>query len=538
MKTAILKPLLFTLSPITQNLHWLCLIFLLTATFDAIQFFKNELLGIFLAVVSAKIMFSYVLTLPIAINCKLFKYSYITLLLLIIGIFFLIDAYCVIKLNVSLNRNFVAMIKGSNPIEAKEFFNNYGIADVLFYSSTVIVISLTIFFLIKKHLTNIPHWIQGFAILCIVVSSINSMRTPAYRNFYSLIGKINLFKTETEVFNYRDYFTTPNLTVSHNDAPQNIIIIIGESLSKQHCQLYGYGHDNQPALNRLKEDSLLFVFDNVISPGVGTMACFKCFMSTYSPQEHTHNEWYKHTTWIEILEQKGYYSHWISNHSKTGFADNMIGKYADLCDTVYFNNWFNSAYDTRVKYDESLITPIKEFKSISERNDHQLNLYICHVMGSHYTFSSRYPKHYSKFSPNDYPNLLPHQRKSISEYDNSVLYNDFIVSSIIDIFTNDDAVIIYFSDHGLDLYYSSEHYCGHSTTPKGNEYATQIPFMIYTSESYKLSHPEMVQKFCQNRHSAFCTTNLIYTIMNITGVDFADSPKTDKYSLFKNNHKF
>ena len=250
-------------------------------------------------------------------------------------------------------------------------------------------------------------------------------------------------------------------------------------------------------------------------------------MSTYDPNNPT-KEWYKCTTFLEILKNIGFYSFWISNHSKTGFADNPIGQYANLCDTTYFNYKFNSAYDTRVKYDESLLGPLADFKTKSTNGN---NLYICHLMGSHYTFSSRYPTNYSKFKPNDYKYRLEHQRKSISEYDNSILYNDYIVSSVISLFKNDDAIIIYFSDHGLDLYYSGPNYCGHSTTPKGNEFATKVPFMIYASNSFQQKHPEIITRIKHNEHSSFCTSNLIYSIMDIVGVDFTDNPSVKTHSL-------
>ena len=517
----------FIYSPILINLHWFIIIFLLTTTFDAIQFFRNELFGIFLAVVSGKFITSYILTIPLAINNKYFKYIYICILMLLIAIFFLIDAFCVCNLNVSFNRNFVAMIKGSNPTEVSEFFENYEVLNIIIFKIFAIISSICIYIFVKK--IKFKRWIHLLIISTIIILSINAVRTYNCWEKFSLLGKCLLFTTESEYYNYRDYYSNPKLKKLHNKTPQNLVIIIGESLSKQHCELFGYNIQNQPLLSKLKNDSLLFIFDNVESADVGTMANFKCFMSTFDP-DSTSKEWYKCTTFIEILEKEGYQSHWISNHSKTGFADNIIGRYADLCDTIYFNNWFNSAYDTRLKYDESLISPIANFKS---QSNNIYNLYICHLMGSHYTFSSRYPSSFSKFHPADYYNLPLNQRQNLSEYDNSVLYNDYVVSSIINLFSKEDAVVIYFSDHGLDLYHSGPNYCGHSTTPKGNEYATKIPFMIYTSSIFKKNNPELINKFVNNKHSHFCTKNLIYTIMDIIGVDFEDNPCVNDYTILQ-----
>lgn len=528
MKQLYIKIINFIYSPISSNLHWFLIILLLSTTFDAIQFFRNELFGIFLAIVSGKLITSYILTIPIAINNKWIKYLYISILMFLIGIFFLIDAFCVSNLNVSFNRNFVAMIKGSNPTEASEFFNNYGILNIVIYLSVAIVASIGIFVFVKK--VKLKKWGHWLIIPTIILLGINSIRTyECWKNF-SLFGKCLLFSTESEYYNYRDFYSSPKLKTHHKNAPQNLVIIIGESLSRQHCELFGYPIKNQPYLSEFKRDSLLFLFDNVNAADVGTMANFKCFMSTYNPKTSTTKKWYECTTFLEILEMKDYYTHWISNHSKTGFADNIIGRYADLCDTTYFNNWFNSAYDTRLKYDESLIEPLANLKT---QSTNKYNTYICHLMGSHYTFSSRYPESFNRFKPNNYNFLPTNQRQNISEYDNSVLYNDFVVSSIINLFSKDDAIVIYFSDHGLDLYHSGPNYCGHSTTPKGNEYAIKIPFMIYTSKTYQQKHPEIIKKFIQNEHTYFCTTNLIYTIMDIIGVDFECNPCVKTHTLLQ-----
>jgi heptose-I-phosphate ethanolaminephosphotransferase len=50
----------------------------------------------------------------------------------------------------------------------------------------------------------------------------------------------------------------------------------------------------------------------------------------------------------------------------------------------------------------------------------------------------------------------------MAEYDNSVLYNDYVVSEIIKCFADKDAVVLYFSDHAIDLFETDEKYCGHA----------------------------------------------------------------------------
>lgn len=46
---------------------------------------------------------------------------------------------------------------------------------------------------------------------------------------------------------------------------------------------------------------------------------------------------------------------------------------------------------------------------------------IIHLMGNHLSYDDRYPEAFNKFSRGD---------KTIDTYDNSILYNDFVLRSI------------------------------------------------------------------------------------------------------------
>ena len=66
-------------------------------------------------------------------------------------------------------------------------------------------------------------------------------------------------------------------------------------------------------------------------------------------------------------------------------------------------------------------------------------------MGTHIDYSMRYPKEFKKFSPEDEQglNTINLSQKIRAEYDNAVLYNDFVVNEIIKRFETRNAIIIY-----------------------------------------------------------------------------------------------
>lgn len=517
------------MSPIVRNLHYLVVIFLLTTVFEVYFFCGRGEYVSAATIAMGKLLFSYLWVLPLGLNWKWLKKIYTAVLLFVVISFSIVQGFCVTKLGALFNDNFVAMIKGSNLTEAMEFFENYGIHETVLLSIVAIIALVAIFFGVRKIQDKVPKWMRMIILLAIVASAVLVCRTHSTWSNYTIIGKCLMLAEKTENYDYKDYYSDLNMATIHNDAPKNIVLIIGESLSRQHCQLFGYEQNNQPCLSKLKDDSLLYTFDKVRSVDVVTTLNFKGFMSTYDPARHDKEEWYKHTTFIEVMQKCGYATHWISNHSKKGFHDNIIGRYADLCDTLHYNDWYSSSYNY-VKYDESLLAPIEDFKNKTTK---ERNFYVCHLMGSHYAFSSRYPEQYSQYTSQDYAHIPENQRERTAEYDNTVLYNDHVVSSIIEMFADEDVVVVYFSDHGLDLYYSSDNYCGHSTTAKGNEYAVQIPFMIYTSEQYKQRCPEIIAKMHKNEHAEYCTADLIYLLMDIVGVDFADAPQVKNHTLLK-----
>ena len=209
----------------------------------------------------------------------------------------------------------------------------------------------------------------------------------------------------------------------------------------------------------------------------------------------------------------------------------MVSKYAELCDTSI---WTGQKFAGIVKtdLDELVIEKLND----NDLYDEEKKCFVVHLMGSHYTFRSRYPENYDIFKPEDYENYKEHQRSTLAEYDNSILYNDYVVSEICHSFEKEEAIIIYFSDHGLDVFNSDENYVGH---PRIVDYlyvaaGREIPFMIYASPEYQKNFPDKMHQIKTTLSKSFRTDDVLYTIMDIMGVKFADNDDVNKYSLFGN----
>ena len=117
-------------------------------------------------------------------------------------------------------------------------------------------------------------------------------------------------------------------------------------------------------------------------------------------------------------------------------------------------------------------------------------------MGSHVDYQARYPlKTFRKFTPQQYdrPELTAKQRQTLAHYDNSLLYNDSVLSAITNHFADKDAVIIYVPDHGEEVFDRPPYINGRRHNAD-IDYALaqsemEIPFWIWGSPQYRENHP-------------------------------------------------
>ena len=183
----------------------------------------------------------------------------------------------------------------------------------------------------------------------------------------------------------------------------------------------------------------------------------------------------------------------------------------------------------RKTFDGELITVLED---VLQKDS--LQVIFIHMMGSHEDFKERYPKTFNHFSQEDYSSYPENQKKTRAEYDNTILYSDYVVSQMMHKCDQEEAIVIYFSDHGLDIYETDPDYFGHA---KGEEASVnacyQIPFMIYLTPRFRENWPNTVLSIENNRDKSFLTENLIYTFMDIIGVDFVDNEDVKHYSLLR-----
>ena len=193
-------------------------------------------------------------------------------------------------------------------------------------------------------------------------------------------------------------------------------------------------------------------------------------------------------------------------------------------------NLFDACNDYTFEYDGDLV---ETYKRIRTRGS-QPNFTIFHLIGQHIFAQFRYPPSYAYFTGDSIirPDLTPGQRNDIAFYDNATRYNDFVVEEIIHLFRDEDAVIIYISDHGEEIYDSVIHYgrtFGEVLTPDVCRNQFEIPLLIWVSNRFREAHPDQTERIAQAVNRPVSIDNIPHTLLDLAQIRTAHFDRTRSF---------
>lgn len=301
----------------------------------------------------------------------------------------------------------------------------------------------------------------------------------------------------------------------------NIVLIIGESYNKHHSQLYGYDKPTTPYQLQLANEGSLVAFSDVVAPWNLTSFVFKNVVSLHAVGDS--GEWCDQPLFPEVFRKAGYHVTFITNQ----FQSKAKEKVYDFSGGFFLNNpeLSQSQFDTRNtrlhRFDDGVL---KEYVFLKKQNTEH-NMTILHLMGSHVDYRARYPQKTQTFFTKEMynrPELTDKQLQLLSEYDNSLRYNDSIVYAITQRFIDEDAVVIYMPDHGEEIFDDKAQAYGrmHSATIDyrlaRNE--MEIPFWIWGSPKYREQHPYGWMAIQNAKDRPMMTDVLPHLLMYLGGI--------------------
>ena len=269
------------------------------------------------------------------------------------------------------------------------------------------------------------------------------------------------------------------------------LLVIGESQNPLRMSAYGYKLKTTPWLDAMKNDPNLLFFQHAYACQVQTVPALSYALTAKNQYNSVKLE--QAVSLIDVAKAAGYQTVWLSNQVRFGGWGTPVTVIAEEADQkIWINSHQGNTLDTEY-YDGELINRLQDIK----RSDKML--IVVHLMGNHISYHSRYPAEFDKFKAEG----------KRSEYDNSILYNDYVMQQLIDKVSQwpEFQGLLYFSDHGESV----EQERGHNPDRFVFEMA-YIPMYMYFSPAY-ISANEKTFRVLQAAQAQYFTNDLIFNTM-------------------------
>ena len=441
--------------------------------------------------------------------------------LFISSIMFFADIFTLYFYECRLDKAMLYVILGTKFSEAGEFFSSY-VTQIDFVKFLVIVV-LCVF--AACYLYSILSRTKIFAIVILFTATISGAvgiyekiivrdYFSPFRFFSMLWGVHKENVAMEEILSSGKKYA--DLTRNESSIP-NFVFVLGESTAKHHMSLYGYELPTNPKLTARYNNGELFLFTNVTSPNAHTIPVMEKLFTFYNNE--TAGEWFKYTNLFSILRSAGYKTVWLSNQETFGKYSRAGRFYAQQGDIRKFIT-IRDFYTVVNNYDEKIL-PVLDTAIVDNEKDK--TFYVIHLLGTHFEYALRYPDEYKKFFAADekgYDKITDAQKKIRADYDNAVLYNDFVVDEIIKRFEDKNSILIYISDHGEEVY-DFRNFHGHSDQNK-SRYMLEIPMMIWISNDFRKNYPALCERISKSTDKSFMTDNMIHVILDIMQIGTAE----------------
>lgn len=269
------------------------------------------------------------------------------------------------------------------------------------------------------------------------------------------------------------------------------VLVIGESQNKLHMQAYGYHRPTTPWLAEIKNNPDFLLFNDVYSCHTHTVPTLVYALTAKNQYNTLKLE--NAASLLEVAEAAGYDTAWLSNQVQYSAWDTPITVIASEANQQIWINKSVGETTTTNFYDGKLAETLDKIK-LSDKM-----LIVIHLMGNHGAYAERYPSEFNRFTG----------RKTVDYYDNSILYNDYVMEQIykkVQSLPNFKAMM-YFSDHSEAVDEGLSHDSGRFVPNM-----TKIPMYMYLSDSFKAQRPEAFANLAAAR-SKPVTNDLVFNTM-------------------------
>lgn len=483
----------------------------------------------------------------------------------IMFIILLLETFHYILLEHVVDYDTLKLLLNTNQAEIKgfflHFFNVKVVIGIMLCLITVIALSLAVNICNKKISPFLSHHKAGLGIFITVSMipgfwGIGKMLTVLFQQEYQqiviwqvqgdenpelangvrvlfsdpIIKGIAIYKTVTLERSNIDGWSALQYSLSERDGVAvdtiepidslDIVVVIGESFIRSHSSLYGYSLPVNPCLEKERDEGALTVFSDAISPANFTVLSISNLLNLNSVSAG--ENWWSAASWPMLFSKAG----WSVNVFTNQYAPGQSGDLEPLFFHPLVSGSNGGCHNTFMRrYDGEFISEIsRQQKNSTNKSAHILTIW--QLRGQHFPPAIQFPESArhpftSDDIPADKPWLTPERRQIVADYANATLYNDSILGSIIDLYRSRAAVLIYFSDHGEEMWDSAPFGNRNRQRPEDKAWMRRqhdIPMMVWVSKSLQKRNPELVESIRAAAGKPVTTDHIGHTLLNIGGI--------------------
>ena len=286
--------------------------------------------------------------------------------------------------------------------------------------------------------------------------------------------------------------------------PEIMVLVIGETSRVGNWEIFGYDRPTNP---RLSQRNDLIKFSKAVSQSNTTHKCVPLMLSPIDPAQFDSINYYKNI--ISAFNEAGFNTSFYSNQAKNHSYTQFFSEAAQKLDYL----------DADHRFDHYLVDEMSRDLADTTRTNQFI---VLHTYGSHFNYHDRYTDDFSFFKPDGSTNAnAKHRKVLVNAYDNSIRYIDNYLDDAIRQLeaTGKSAVLIFSADHGEDIFDDDRQRFLHAS-PVATYWQLHVPMFIWMSDSYRASHPDIVNALQSNSDRLMAPSQSIFhTIIDMAGID-------------------
>ncbi len=401
----------------------------------------------------------------------------------------------------------------TNPQEA------YGVISAALIVWVVLNIVIAILFCWKRYNINTRSFSWWWIIIVALSATIYYFAIPRLKTGLSSRYPINI------VYSTIEYIATQNKVASvryiprimNNEVPDSLIVIavLGEAARADHMQLNGYERPTNPLLNSRTN---IVSLPHVYSPYTNTTYSIPHIITR---ADSIHMEYaYSESSFIPLFQKQNFHTIWLSNQD----LEKPLYDFLHETDTTIYT----PAAIRQSLYGEWLDSDLLPLADLFiGRTPRQL--IIMHTTGSHWLYDTHVPQAYQVFLPTVSNRDIRQNsiEQIVNSYDNTIVYLDAFLDSVITKIEHYPSILLYLSDHGESLGEGGRFLHAQDNAPE-EQYPAAL---VWYSDKYQALFPEKIEALHKNSQRYYRTDYYFYSILYAAGIEAEGD--CSKMNIFK-----